>query len=152
MADILLFPESGGVPPVPVIGPGGILSIDTSGVTVIVDATAAPDGYLLAVNSALVPPFEYVAPSGGGGGAPVAVTTGPVPYGDTEYSEIIVAASVTPASVIMVSWGFCTDDDENSPRTEDVQFMAEPLTGQFRLHILSQEPIGGPFKINYLVG
>lgn len=68
MADILLFPQAGGVPTVPVLGPDGILSINTSGVTVIVDATLAADGDVLAKNSALIPPFEFVTPGGGGGG------------------------------------------------------------------------------------
>jgi len=57
--DILLFPGS----PIPVAltpGPDGIVSANTLGEEVLVDASSAADGQVIAKNSALTPPFEFV--------------------------------------------------------------------------------------------
>ncbi len=72
------------------------------------------------------------------------------PYDVTEYSAVIVDAGVSTSSRIMVGWGACTDDDENSPATEALSFMAVAGTGQFTVTVASSNgAFGGPIKLFY---
>jgi hypothetical protein len=114
-----------------------------------IDFNGFADGSLLAYNSTLSPPFEVVAP---GAASITALTTASVPYDSFEYEEVVVDAGVTALSQIMVTWGTVLDTDENGPLTERCHFGALPAAGSFTLTISSDEPFGGPFKLNYLVG
>ena len=94
--------------------------------------------------------------SGGGGSADIQTATIAAPYDSYDYSEIIVDAAVTAASQIMLGWGATSVDDENTPDMEDINFaaVADPAGGQFTAYIASvnNNPFGGPFKLNYLLG
>lgn len=76
------------------------------------------------------------------------------PYESYDYSEVVADAAVTAANQIILNWGAATDDDENTPDMEDVNFMAVAGTGNFTAKISTpnNNPFGGPFKLNYLIG
>lgn len=74
-----------------------------------------------------------------------------IPYGVLEANDVVPDAVVTPSSKVMVGWGNCTAADENSPLMDDVSFLAVPGSGQFTVYVRSEHPIGGEFRLNYLV-
>lgn len=93
-------------------------------------------------------------PSGGAGSVDIKAATITAPYESYDYSETVVDAAVSGASQLILSWGATTDDDENTPDMEDVNFSAVAGTGNFVAKICSPNNnlFGGPFKLNYLIG
>jgi hypothetical protein len=93
-------------------------------------------------------------PGGGAGSVDIVAATINAPYESYDYSEVIIDATVTPASLILLGWGATSDDDENGPDMDDLTFKAVAGAGQFTAFIAAPEnqPFGGPIKLNYLVG
>lgn len=96
--------------------------------------------------------------AGGSGAAPVSSptikqATITLPYSSPQGSATVIDAGVTALNNILVSWGSCLDTDANSPEMDDVSFFTTSGTGTFTVTITSSgRPIGGPFRINYLLG
>jgi len=89
----------------------------------------------------------------GGGTASITPITVNISTPKNIHTVVIVDASVSPTSDIMVNWGAALDTDDNNPDSENVKFKAVASTGQFTLQISSDfELIYGKFKLNYLVG
>lgn len=82
-------------------------------------------------------------------------TTVTVPYGK-QYQEVtVVDAAIASTSNVLVTWGMCTDADENTPDMDDVEFKAVPATGSMLVRVSAAgalSRVGGAYKINYLVG
>jgi len=93
--------------------------------------------------------LELTTPAAGGS-ATITATTATLPYGASEGTVTVTDVDVKAVSRIMVAWGNCTDTDENGPDMDSVSFSAIPGVGSFALKIVSDRPIGGAFKINYM--
>lgn len=92
----------------------------------------------------------WSAPAGGGGAsatAYVAFTGAP----NTRQTANVVAASVTPASIISVGWGAVLNTDDNDPELDDITFNAIPGTGSFTLVASCQNEFLGRCRVNYTV-
>lgn len=72
----------------------------------------------------------------------------------SKLTATVTAASCTPSTPVMVSWGAVIDTDENDPDIDDITFSAVPGAGSFTLVATSRstEPIRGAFRVNYLIG
>jgi hypothetical protein len=131
---------------------GGDLSADrtltistfTSGASGIVPASGGGTVNFLRADG------TWAAPAGGGGVAATAY----VQFGgvaNTRQTANVVAASVTPASIISVSWGAVQNTDDNDPEMDDITFNAIPGTGSFTLVASCQNQFLGRCRVNYTV-
>lgn len=92
----------------------------------------------------------WAAPAGGGGAAASAyVNFGSV--ANTRLTATVTAASVTPASIVMVNWGGVLNTDDNDPEMDDITFNAIPGTGSFLLVASCQNEFSGRCRVNYTV-
>lgn len=91
-----------------------------------------------------------VSGSGGGGitSATVSISTPAI-----ESSVTVTDAAITATDRINVTWGNCSQSDENHPGMGEVGFNAIAGTGNFSLEIYStdQSMLYGSYKINYSV-
>lgn len=91
--------------------------------------------------------------TGGGGGGSLTAVTVTAPYPSVEYTETVTDAACTPSSKVTVGWGNPTEDDENSPMMDSMQFLARPGSGSFTVSLASSDgsKFGGPFKLHYSI-
>jgi hypothetical protein len=103
----------------------------------------------------LVPgPQGAQGPAGGGGsGGGITATSVNVTTPTLEAAFTVTDASVIPSHKINVSWGNCTQADENHPGMGEVAFNAVAGTGNFLLELFStdQSFLFGTYKINYSI-
>lgn len=95
---------------------------------------------------------SFAAPVGGA--ASISTATITAPYDSLDYSETVTDAAIASSNKIILSWGATTDDDENTPDMEDINFSAVAGTGNFVAKICSpnNNSFGGSFKLSYLIG
>lgn len=92
-------------------------------------------------------------PAAAGGSETVTAVTVTAPYNSLEYSETVADDGVTTASKILASLGQTTVDDENGAGMDDFTVSAACLAdGNLTLTVWSDQPFGGPIKLNYLIG
>lgn len=119
----------------------------------------------LATNGSLS--AERVLTAGAGisitdGGANGPVTVAAVAKGATVYLDFgatagtrltatVVDAAVTPASIVLVSWGAVQAGDDNDPELDDITFFATPAAGSFDVTATCATDISGACRLNYTV-
>jgi hypothetical protein len=95
----------------------------------------------------------WAAP-GGGGAAAMTDTTITLPYtGAHSGTAVVVDAAILAGSNVGIFWGDVLDTDANSPEMDAVTFTCIPAAGSMTVRVSSDKaPVGGPYKIRYLIG
>lgn len=93
--------------------------------------------------------------SGGGGSVSFTAATITTSFGLQFATVNVVDAAIGVGSKVQISWGMIAQTDENTPDMDDVRFDATPLAGSMDVLVSScsmNQPVGGAYKIMYLVG
>lgn len=91
--------------------------------------------------------------SSAGGSASVTEATISIPFGTGDAVVTVTDALVTPSSKIILVPGATLQTDANDP-ADVFMSVEERLSGSFtvRVRAVNRESIGGPFKMNYILG
>ncbi len=85
-----------------------------------------------------------------GGGLTWTVAGGAAAMTDT---AVVVDAAIGAASNVGIFWGDVLDTDVNSPEADAVTFTCIPAAGSMTVRVSSDKsPVGGPYKLRYLIG
>jgi hypothetical protein len=91
--------------------------------------------------------------SGGGGAAAMTDATITVAYGAHSATATVVDAAIGAGSRVGIFWGTVLASDVNDPEADDVTFTCTPAAGSMLVRVSSDKaPVGGPYKIRYLIG
>lgn len=107
-------------------------------------------GNVLTSQGAGTPPL-WAAPAA----AAVAMTdaTVTVAYGAHSATATVVDAAILVGSRVGIFWGTVLDTDVNDPELDAVTFTCAPAAGSMTVRVSSDKaPVGGPYKIRYLIG
>lgn len=141
-------------------GGANILRFRTNGVTRLdiqgagawdIGGSVGAAGNVLTSNGPGTPP-TWTAPAA----ATVAMTDATItlPYaGAHSGTATVVDAAIGAGSRVGIFWGSVLDTDANSPELDDVTFTCTPAAGSMSVRVSSDKaPVGGPYKIRYLIG
>jgi len=89
-----------------------------------------------------------------GGSVSMTDATVTLPYAGTHSGTAnVVDAAIGAASNVGIFWGDVLDTDENSPEMDAVTFTCIPAAGSMTVRVSSDKaPVGGAYKIRYLIG
>jgi len=91
----------------------------------------------------------WAAPTAGASWSATSVT---VAYGPTYAEATVNDAAITAQSRVVIAWGQVTDADVNTPDVDRVDFQSVCADGSMTVRLSSLNPLGGPYKLNYMVG
>lgn len=169
--------SGGGLPPdgdygdITVSGAGTVWTVDPGAVAVGDLANIADETFVGNVSGAPAPPSAIALSSlagtnlvwnsalnrldaSGGGAATMTDATVTLGYtGAHSGTAVVVDAAIGAASNVGIFWGDVLDTDANSPETDAVTFTCIPAAGSMTVRVSSDKaPVGGPYKIRYLIG
>jgi hypothetical protein len=88
-----------------------------------------------------------------GGAVSMTDATITVPYGAHSATANVVDANILVGSRVGIFWGTVLASDVNEPEMDDVSFTCTPAAGSMTVRVSSDKsPVGGPYKIRYLIG
>ena len=166
----------GGLPPdadygdITVSGAGTVWTVDPGAVAVGDLANIADETFVGNVSGAPAPPAAINLSSlagtnltwnsalnrldaSGGGSASMTDATITVPYGSHSATANVVDANILVGSRVGIFWGTVLASDVNEPEMDDVTFTCTPAAGSMTVRVSSDKaPVGGSYKIRYLIG
>jgi hypothetical protein len=167
----------GGLPPdgdygdITVSGAGTVWTVDAGAVAVGDLANIADETFVGNVSGGAAPPAALALSSlagtnlvwnsalnrldaSGGGAAAMTDATITLPYTeDHSGTAVVIDAAIGAGSNVGIFWGDVLETDENSPEMDAVTFTCIPAAGSMTVRVSSdKEPVGGDYKIRYLIG
>jgi len=166
----------GGLPPdgaygdITVSGGGTVWTVNSGAITIGELANIADETFVGNVSGAPAAPSAIALSSlagtnltwnsalnrldaSGGGSVSMTDATITVAYGAHSATANVVDAAILAGSRVGIFWGTVLASDVNEPEMDDVTFTCTPAAGSMTVWVSSDKaPVGGPYKIRYLIG
>jgi hypothetical protein len=142
------------MPLFPPASSGGGVATEDEGVPL--GTTASLNFTGAGVTASGINPTVVNIPGGGAGSVTQVAATITLPYNNLQFdTATVVDANISGTSKVITTWGNVLDTDVNGPDMAAVNFSSIPAAGSMTVQVSAAAPntrVGGPYKINYLIG